>query len=340
MTTINKAIIHKLIKEKHGTATVIERTTPLSITEPVRKLVTDIHDLYASRASKGYGRFEADTVNYPSSVILKSFYQDGSTSFEEASKQLMSVLVAKSSPVALATGGYVLMAQVSNDAGVNWFIVAIINNVKGSAIDEASLEVIDTVHVNLNDLRVAGRVNLNDWLSEDLEIRYVGFLKQKGEVADYFKMFLGCNELIADTEESKKLVKFLKTFAKEQSLDQDKEEEFLRSAFDYLETCNSNDVPLSLETLSNAIWPENPETIINRLATEEIQISDGFVPDLRSIKSLVKIKSKTQYWSLNLDRHAFATGFAHYDSANGQLILKNLPDSLKSELSHELGDGN
>lgn len=340
MHVIHHAIIHKIVKEKHGKPSVIERDTGLPITEPVKKLVLDIHDLYASRASKGYGRFEADEINYPSAKILRKVFKDERLAFAEASKQLLKVLAAKAGGAALATGGYVLMAHVTNEANVSWFIVAIINNVDGSAIDDATLEVIDAVHVDLENLRVAGRVNITDWLGGDTETRYVGFLKQRGDVADYFKLFLGCNELVADTEETKKLVAILKLFAKIQGLDQQKEEDFLQSAYNFCSERNKNDEPLSLEILSNAIWPNEPKKLQSAFVEGDVQISDGFVPDGRSIKSLMRMKYKTDYWSIDLDRHALSSGYAHYNQQKGELTLRNLPAGLKAELDHEIKDDN
>lgn len=336
MHTINHAILHKLVKEKHGKATIVERDTDLPITDPVKKLVLDIHDLYASRASKGYGRFEADETNYPSAKILRSVFKENKLEFSGASKQLLKVLATKAGGVALATGGYVLMAHVTNEANVGWFIVAILNNVNGSAIDDATLEVVGAVHVDLENLRVAGRVNITDWLGGDTETRYVGFLKQRGEVADYFKLFLGCNELVADTEETKKLVAILKRFAKSEGLDQTKEEDFLQSAYNFCSERNKNDEPLSLETLSNAIWPNEPKKLQSAFVEGDVQISDGFVPDARSIKSLMRMKYKTEYWSIDLDRHALSSGYAHYNQGKGELILRNLPDGLKAELDREM----
>lgn len=338
MQIINHAIIHKLVKEKHGRATVVERGTDLTITDPVKKLVLDIHDLYASRASKGYGRFESDEINYPSARILRTVFKDNEMEFLEASKLLLKVLATKADLVALATGGYVLMAHVTNQANISWFIVAIINNVDGNAIDDASLEVINAVHVDLKNLRVAGRVNITDWLGGDTETRYVGFLKQHGEVADYFKIFLGCNELIADTEETKKLVTVLKRFAKDEGLDQKKEEDFLQSAYNFCLERNKNDELLSLEALSNVIWPNEPQKLQKAFVENNVQISDGFVPDGRSIKSLMRMKYKTDYWSIDLDRHALSSGYAHYNQTKGELTLRNLPNGLKAELDREIKD--
>lgn len=338
MHTIHHAIIHKLVKEKHGKTSVVERAKNLTITAPVEKLILAIHDLYASKASKGYGRFEADEVNYPSASILRNVFINKNTTFYDASKLLLSVLANKAGVVPLATGGYVLMAHVTNEAKVGWFIVAIINNVNGSVINDVTLEVVDAMHVDIENLRVAGRVNLTDWDKADPDIRYIGFLKQRGEVADYFKIFLGCNELIADSEETKKLVSALKKFAKSRGLDQKQEEDFLQSAFNYCDDRNKNDEPLSLETLSNLAWPENPKALQAAFVEGDIQISDGFVPDGRSIKALMRMKYKTEYWTIDIDRHALSQGYAHYNQKKGELTLLKLPAKLREELDYEMKD--
>lgn len=338
MHTVNHAIIHKLVKEKHGKATVVERPETLAITEPVTKLISAIHDLYAKKSSKGYGRFEDDEVNYPSAAVLRNVFILKKTNFLDASKLMLATLASKAGAVGFATGGYVLMAHVTNEAKVSWFIVAIINNVDGSVINDATLEVVDAMHVDIENLRVAGRVNLTDWEKGDADIRYIGFLKQRGEVADYFKTFLGCNELIADTEETKKLVGALKKFAKSQGLDQKQEEDFLQSAFSYCDDRNQNDEPLSLEALANFAWPNDPAILQAAFVEGDIQISDGFVPDGRSIKALIRMRYKTDYWTIDIDRHALSQGYAHYNQKKGELTLLKLPAKLKEELDFEMKD--
>ncbi|HEX5718857.1 MAG TPA: nucleoid-associated protein [Thermoanaerobaculia bacterium] len=340
MHIVDQAIIHKLVKEKQGKSTVAARDTALALTTPVTKLVSDIHELYAERPSKGHGRFEADEVNFPAATILRKAFKDSSLAFVEASQQLLSVLKARADQAPLATGGYVLMAQVSDPGMATWFIAAIINNVAGNAIKDETLEVIDTVHVDLENLRVAGRVNLSEWFSGNELVRYVGFLKQRGEVSEYFKLFLGCNELIASKEESRKLVEVLKDFAGVNNLEQQVREEFLNTAYSFCQEHSKANRPLSLEALSNAVWPGAPKALQTALATANVQLSDGFVPDIGAIRLLVKIKAKTKFWSVDLDRRALVAGHARYNRTKGELVLLQLPDGLKAELDHELSDGN
>jgi nucleoid-associated protein len=335
--SIAQAIIHKLDKEQHGKAILHKREKVLVLNEPVLKLVGDIQDFYTKRPSKGHGRFEADEMSYPTAKILRSAFQDDSLPFVDASHQLLALLAARADQAPLATGGYVLMAEIS-DSTARWFVVAIINNASGNAIDDASLEVINTVHVNLADLRVAGRVNLTDWLGGDENLRYVGFLKQRGQVAEYFKLFLGCKELIANNEETTKAVRLLKRFADANSLDPEGREKFLQAAYSFCQESTRNNTPLSLESLSNAVWPHEPSALQTALATADLQLSDGFVPDARVLKSLIRIKAKTAFWSIDLDRHALISGEAEYHSEQGELVFRKLPKELIEQLEEEVNE--
>jgi nucleoid-associated protein len=261
-------------------------------------------------------------------------FVENKLSFADGSRQLLHVLAAKANDAPLSTGGYVLMAQLTN-AAQSWFIVAMIKNVPSSAIDDETLEIIKTVHVDLPNLRVAGRVNLTDWQAGDPQVRYVGFLKQRGDVAEYFKNFLGCDELLQNREETRKLVSTLKTFAHAQNLKPDEVDTFLRAAHNYCFDCNKNSEPLSLEALCNVAWPQNPTVLQESLAGAALQIADAFVPDRTAIRSLVRIKASTAYWSLDLKREALQAGVAHYNPTQGTLTLSDLPAHLKQELELE-----
>ena len=211
LNKIEAAVIHKLVKEKHAKSSVVRRNTVLDLNPEVKKLVESINNLYAEKANKGYGRFEDNETKYPTSGVLRSMFSTSKTSFIGGSHVLMDQLAGRADQAQLATGGFVLMAHITGPSGASWFLVAMINNVDGSVVND-KLEVTNAEHVDLENLRVAGRVNLAEWLGGATDKRYLGFLKQRGEVAEYFKLFLGCNDIVKDAEETKNLVAALKQF--------------------------------------------------------------------------------------------------------------------------------
>lgn len=336
---IAAAVLHKLIKEPHGPTSVQTRDDPLPLNEPVQNLVNAINKFYLSKASKGYGRFEDDVLTYPTSTVLRRMFEAQDASFVDGTKLLLDVLAGKARQAPLSKGGYVLMAHGNTDDGDHWFLAAIINNVASNAVNEETLEIVESVHVDVDNLRVAGRVNLTTWLSGNEQERYLGFLKHRGEVADYFKYFLGCDVVVRDSEDTKRLVEVLRNFARAENMDQASEDEFLRRAHAFCAERSKSREPLSLEELTNSAWPQAPERLQASLANADVEISDGFVPDGRSLKSLIKFHGKSEFWTVDLDRRALRSGDAQYVPARGELILRNLPQALKSALDGEVREG-
>lgn len=337
--TIAAAVLHKLIKEPHGPTTIQTREEALPLNEPVQNLVNAISKFYGSKASKGYGRFEDDLLTYPTSTVLRRMFEAGDINFVDGSKLLLDVLAGKARQAPLSKGGYVLMAHGESETGEAWFLVAIINNVASNAVNEETLEIEESVHVDVDNLRVAGRVNLTTWMAGGEQDRYLGFLKHRGEVADYFKYFLGCNVVVRDAEDTKRLVEGLRAFARAENLDQAQEDEFLRRAHAFCAERSKAREPLSLEELTNAAWPQAPERLAQSLAAGAVEISDGFVPDGRSLKSLIKFHGKAEFWTVDLDRRALRSGDAQYVQARGELILRNLPQAFRAALDSEVREG-
>ncbi|TXG93767.1 MAG: nucleoid-associated protein [Rhodocyclaceae bacterium] len=338
MAKIHAAVLHKLTKEPFGESTVQTRDAELKLTPAVVTLVNQITDLYGSRANKSYGRFDEDELNYPTSTVLREVFKDCKTPFVVGTKKLMAVLDSKASQAPASKGGYVLMVHGQSDNGGNWFLVAIINNVASSAVNEATLEIEEAVHVDLDNVRVAGRVNLDMWLDGGLEHRYLGFLKTRGEVADYFMYFLGCKVVAKDSEDTKRLVEALQQFARSEKLDQAQEDDFLRRAHSYCMERKKAKEAVNLDALTNAAWPDEPKKLQLALANADVEINDGFIPDGRSLKRLLRFHGKTEYWAVDFDRRALIKDQARYLKKTGELLLRNLPAGLRAELDAEYPD--
>lgn len=334
MPQITNCIVHKLIKEAHQRDADIDlRPTELLVNPSVQRLIDHLHSLYSGRAGKGYGRFEENEDEYPAQRFIRQHVVEGASDFLELSNRLMTHLQSRASVEQLATGGFVLIVKINND-GTDYLLVAMVTEVVGSAITEG-LEIVDSVHLDMSQLRVAGRVDLTAW--QGGAERYISFLKARGDIASYFKLFLGCNDLILALEESKKLVVGLEQFAAEQELEPARRDEFLEQAHQYL-TALGKDTPVSLEALSNHLWPDAPETLQTKLASDELGLSDGFVPDRRAIKGLVKFEGKSDYWKLTFDRKAMRSGHLRYNRDTDSIVLTHIPPQLRQELIEELDE--
>ena len=142
MPQITNCIVHKLIKEAHQREAGVElRPTELPVNPSVQRLIDHLHKLYSERAGKGYGRFEENEDEYPVQRFIRQHILETECDFLVLSNRLMTHLQSRASVEQLATGGFVLIAKISNE-GTEYLLVAIVTEVVGTAITEG-LEVID-----------------------------------------------------------------------------------------------------------------------------------------------------------------------------------------------------
>lgn len=324
---INLAV-HKLIKEPGNSAQIELRPNVLKITPSTQRLVDHLGKLYNERLGKGFGHFEEDEDNFPMPRFIRQHVIDNSIDFITLSHLMMQHLQSRSEHEELASGGHVLITRVENNRS-DYLFVAIVSEIVGTAIT-SDLEVIDSIHLDINNLRVAGRIDLNAWRSG--AERYISFLKGRANVAQYFKLFLGCNDLIIALRETQKLVQGLEQFAEAQQLSPSERDQFFERAHGYLDDAGNSDSLVSLDTLSQQVFPESADNLRDTLTNKNLSLATEFIPDRRAIKPLIRFKSNGPEWKLEFDRNSLRSGSVIYDKQHDRIILTNIPEHLKKEL--------
>lgn len=324
----NNAIAHRLIKAQHKEGTHQLRTTCLPESEALTRLINEIHHAYAERTGKSHGVFEEDEINFPTVANLRAHFKDENINFVTTSHKLMDTLLIQSNSANLSTGGNILIADVSQGNN-RWLIVAILTDKLGATIDE-NLNLLDSSHLDLSAMRFAGRVNITKWLNDD--DRYVSFLKGASrDVSDYFQKFLGCTHTKALNKESQLLVKLVRKAVNSIEEATDEQRDTARKTiFDYLEQCAKDSEPFSIDTMSNKAWPQNPDVLKSVLTDPDNGITDGFVPQRRALKGLIRFEARNpKKWQIQFEREAVTSGDVQLND-NNQLVLNNVPaDVLK-----------
>ncbi|MDR6397180.1 nucleoid-associated protein [Herbaspirillum seropedicae] len=170
---IRGLVVHKFVKETHAPGTIMPRAELVVVTPAVQRLVDALHQLYSGKTGKGYGKFEDDEDNFPMQRRVREYFVNNNDTFLAFSLAAMNILKGKADTEGLATGGYVLIAHIVSDRH-DFMLFAMVTDIVGSAITE-DLDIEDSTHVDLNQFRVAGRIDLTRWRNND--DRYIGFLK-------------------------------------------------------------------------------------------------------------------------------------------------------------------
>lgn len=326
--------IHHLQKASTGSYSVLRGNSAIAITQTAERLIGELHKLYSRRASKAYGKFSTDEENYPTPVNLRK-YLKGKMDFAALTLALMATLAKEAQAKTASTGGHVFFAHFEKDK-VQYLLVAIVTD-KLSAALTTNEDLEDVEHLDVDGFRFAGRISLTGWGNND--DRYIGFLKGKGAVSDYFKEFLGCDTTIQSRVETTSLVNALKSFADQKKLGSAQRDLFMNRALAICDRDARQQRVIDFTTLANELYPDHPDDLVKVLADPKLSLNDGFVADRRALKGLVSFKKRTDYWSVEFERKALQAGKVRYNFEEGSITLFDVPEDLQHELREELRDG-
>lgn len=329
--TVTHLALHRLHRSGESPASVELRAAPCRIDDAALRMVERLCGHFADRSSKGYGRFASGDDTPPLARALHAHLVEQSLDFHALSLALMDALRQSADEEGAEISGYVLVARILEGTSECLWI-AVVGEAVGSAVT-AAFDVIDSLHLDFSALPAAARIDLAGWQRGDE--RYVGFLKGRGDVAPWFRRFLGCADVVVALKETKKLVQRLSDFAEAQRLEAPARDAMLERAHGYLDELGEAGAPLAVDEIARKVWPEQPERLDAALSAGDAPLASGFVPDRRAIRPLVRFRAAGEQWKLEFDRASLHSGAVHYDRASDTLVLSGLPDYLKKMLQDE-----
>lgn len=334
---INSAIVHRLEKEKHGQPLLDLRDEALPIDENLTFLISSIRKLYSEKTGRGYGVFDADTVNYPFSTLLTD-HCEGIKNFVDFTHMAMTTLESKIQSVQLATGGYVLFVSY-NEGDRQYLIVASIKHRPGLAFDN-DLNLTGSMHIDQERLHEMSRVDISEWKNGGT--RYLSFAKRKlgtDDFSKYFRDFIGCDDFSSSTEMNTLVLNAVKAFGVERGLDQSSQRQLRAVVYNYFEEKSVAKEQVSLTMLSQRINETEPEaflTFINE-RHEEFPISDGFDPVKSVYKRLKTFVMSDKSLKIQFDQDDFGTRIVL--NPDGTLLVRQLTSTFLKELREFEHDG-
>jgi nucleoid-associated protein len=328
--TIIHAAIHDLIKGDDGFRVQMGNGA-LTVTSTAQRVIDELYALYSRRASKSHGKFSTAPDAAPTEGHLRAYADGQFEDFNTLTGSLMETLKHQAGLRNAAQGGHVFFAHFERE-GRHYLLVVIVNDKLGAALTN-NYNVADVQHLDIEGFRFAGRVNLTAWAAG--AERYVGFLKGKGVVSEYFKAFLGCDTTVQDRQDTTDLVRTLKQFAQDQGMAGEAKDDFLNRAKTICSRAARNRTELDFETLANELTPEAPDVLLKVLTDPDLLLNDRFVPDGRALNGLVRFRGKTALWSVEFDREALTSNRVRFDPTENSLTLVGLPDDLAAQLRNE-----
>jgi nucleoid-associated protein len=234
---------------------------------------------FAERPGKGYGWFEKDERSFPMPRLVREHAIEERMDFATLSKEMVALLQQRGR--GQGGRGRLRAHRPRHRVRRRLLYVALLQETLGTVIGDG-LSIQDSPHLDFPALQVAGRIDISAWQAG--AERYISFLKGRGDVAGWFKRFLGCTDVVIALKETKKLVETLSHFADTQQLEAAGRDELLERAHLVLEEMGDSGAALNLEAVAAQIFPDAPQKLSETLQDEALDLASGFVPDKRALR--------------------------------------------------------
>lgn len=331
--SIQHIIVHRLEKERESPSTLHPRDKELKVSTAAENLLANLRATYEEKTGKAFGVFQQDQTKYPFSDYL-SQHLNGTIGFAEFSRRSMERLQTEIDNEKWATGGYVafILYHTEGEEAKRYLLVVMLNDRRGTAVDPATLEIQDITHLMLDELHLAGRVDLDAWrASEESYLTFVKGRKRGVTVSRYFREFLGCTDYVDSVVESRKLARVVRDYIKREKLPRDRARKIRANVVDAVARAIDEDEPLDLEILSKQIDPDEPNKFLRHANSDKFRLPASFDPDPSSLRQLARFSGSDADVSVSFEASVLGNR-VQYDRKAKSLTIVRLPKRLEREL--------
>lgn len=338
---IDHAIIHLVKKavdiKGDDSVEIIPRDTLLPIDAKVTTLANDVLKLYTS-LSNGYGCLgEADQYRFPNYLTAYTDAESGEN-FINLSKDTLKVIAEYMSKKTKTTTSYPLFIQYTN-LGRKWILIAMLKLREGVGIDNATLDLKDTLSFDVHDLREAARIDVLKW--ENNEQPYLSFIKKGGgsSSSEYFRDALACTEYTDAKANTDNTIKAIDVYCEQNELDDEKRADMRAKMYEYCEEKRVANEPVNLTALSSRINDQAPESFRDFVKDNDIEINETFAPHKASYKQLNRLSRRFGTITVGFEVSDITLGRVDYDEDSNSLIIK-VPKELVEEVKKASASNN
>lgn len=363
--TLNHVVIHEIKKQQHQDIEAIDKKNDAlpNDNELVIQLIKGVAGIYGRRNSSAHygvflpanqsGLFPPSFTSYAATpaITAKRFIALSHVAMDEL------VRLAKLTPA--ASGGYILVADYSNEQG-RFFLIAMLKKKPGINLN-ANLVPEGIQQLDLNSLHQAAKINferfeefLRATPEEQQEINYLSFVSPSTNTstAGYFINALGCSKGTASAKATSAVVKEATAFFFNKPELKRHKTEFRDKLMSYLADCaeQGQSAKLSqIDKIARQFFPADDMTTVEALSDELFTRLNGdkhavpceFPVSKTALKKYTHIRHQTAAWDLNFSVTALgdtSDAEIEYQHNDGKLVIRHLPAEMREKIEQVLRD--
>jgi nucleoid-associated protein len=361
--TLNRAVVHELIKEKNIDPQPLNFRPSLLPTdnENVRNVIEGVIGIYGRKNNNArYGVFTNEAAyNTPNAFNKYSALADGTVDecFMEFSKTVMQELYREATGVPFATGGHILFADYENE-GIRFFLAAMIKQKTGFAFSD-TLGVENLEYIDLSKLHQAIKINFEKYNAyqeaeevDKLELTYLSFVSPQASqsTAGYFINAMGCKAGAHSAKATEAVIKESVIFFESRKELKQNAHAIKTDICLYLAEKSDNKESATLadiEGIARNYFPTDTEELADELAdefvthlnSEDVGVPPEFPVNKARLKALTHLIYRGKDLRLEFDKDDLGNNpnaRVYFDGT--QIIIKELPDDLIKKLNDQINE--
>lgn len=241
-------------------------------------------------------------------------YLSKEISFIRFSKRLADELANSMKGAPLATGGYMAIAEYT--ASPRHLLILMIKQEEGYAVDPNTLELRQSVQLDLTTINVGAKINLEDYAAGN--VRHLSLVRGLKELSKYFRNFIGVENFKSAREETSELASVMDHYFREnhENYDTARVQEIKRNVAQLIKESKGEITPLiTIAGLVNPLDPEGFHEYANANG-----VSAEITGDADVIKGWLRVRYKNPKLLLDFEKSLLHQSI-HWSKEEDRLIF-------------------
>ncbi|WP_340480042.1 nucleoid-associated protein YejK [Vibrio anguillarum] len=328
---LSNVILHQLSKNEQDELVVKYRSQSLDNDTSAENLVAELHRVFNSKASKGFGSFKSDS---DFQTWLQELRQ-GERDFYDFSQISAQRLKDELSKYPFADEGILVMAEYQSLA-TDYLFIGLLPLNQSLKVTEG-LDISATDYLDINKMDITARLDLSSFETDKNSNRYLAYIKGRvgRKVSDFFLDFLQADVGLDTKVQNQVLMQAVQDFCTDSKLEKDEAIGYKKQVYDYCNEQIKAGEEVHIRELSGELPASQDGTgFFEYTQAHGYELEESFPGDRSTVRKLTKFVGaggglNVSFDSLLLGERIF------YDPESDTLTIKGTPPNLREQLTRQ-----
>jgi nucleoid-associated protein len=330
--TIKHCSIHKIQRNKPGGEVSLQlRPNELKSEGPVVSLFEQLKLSFQRNTQKEYGLFNPQQSDNPLPALLQKTLSQ-SLGFSSLTHQLMAHLKLQLEKTQEPFNAHILMV-IDELVEQQFFYLFWLTHTDAQYVN-TELEVDTLEYINPGKLNFAFKIDIEQWKVEGWD-QYMTHITARGnrELSEAFSNFSGFISSVNLKEQTENFLAVVDDFIDHQ--DPGISQQLKSKIVEYCIDQDMSGNPVDIEQLSSQLNDEKPDEFARFVMEKTPETKKEIYTDRASLKKYVRFFGRDKNLSISFSSEMIGENIV-FDESEDQLIVKQIPKSLKAQLTRYL----